>query len=219
VPFLLLGLWASRSNRQPWREAILGLPIVLYSGLFVLLVWGVGYVGRRHALAPWLPVVALAALGWRFLCMAIADWGEARNHSVLARLRTPRAVALALVVVLSISWGARDLRARRLDRAPVRLAAEWLAKNHPDSGSVAAQKLRIAYYAEAQFVPLPPGHDGLIEEHLRRRATRWVIIDDSKLDDHRGLEEGIGRWLHRVHDVPAGPRNILVLAVVDAAAQ
>lgn len=213
VPFLLLGLWASRSNRKPWREVILGLPIVLYSGLLVLLVWGVGYVGRRHALAPWLPVAGLVALGWRFLCTRMADWGDRRNVSLLSRLRTPQASVLALFVVLLICWGARDARPRRLDRAPVRLAAEWLAENHPDSGPVAAQKLRTAYYAGARFVPLSPGHDGLIAENLRQRASRWVVIDDTKLDDHLGLEEGIGIWLHRVHVVPSEGRKILVLKV------
>jgi hypothetical protein len=105
------------------------------------------------------------------------------------------------------------LRGRRLDRTPVRLAAEWLAVNRPDSGAIAAQKLRSAYYAGARFVPLPPGDDGHIEEFLRHRAARWVIIDDSKLDDHRGLEEGIGRWLQTEHVVPSEGRNILVLAV------
>lgn len=214
VPFVILGLWASRGNRRPWREAILGLPILLYSGLLVLLVWGAGYVSRRHALAPWLPVIGLSALGWHFLCTALAGWDSGRGGSLLARLRTPRAVALALVVVLMISWGARDLRPRRHERAPVRAAAEWLAQNHPNSGPVAAQKLRTAYYAGARFVPLQPGHDGLLAEYLGRRAARWVVIDDTKLDDHLGLEEGIGRWLHRVHVVPSEGRNILVLAVV-----
>jgi hypothetical protein len=186
---------------------------MLYSGLLVVLVWGAGYVGRRHALAPWLALVGLSALGWRFLCTELADWSDGRTTSRLARLRTPRAAALALVVVLLIIWGARDLRVRRFDRAPVRAAAEWLAKNHPDSGPVAAQKLRTAYYAGERFVPLPPGHNGLLSDDLRRRAARWVVIDDAKLDDHRGIEEGIGRWLRRVHVVPSGERNILVLAV------
>jgi hypothetical protein len=214
IPFAFLGLWASRTNRKPWRDATLGLPIILYSGLLVLLVWGVGYVGRRHALAPWLPVVGLAALGWRFLCTALADWDSGRGHSILPRLRAPRAIVFLLVVVLMVSWGARDLRPRRFDRAPVRAAAQWLARYHPDSGPVAAQKLRTAYYAGARFVPLQPGHDGLLAHHLRRRAARWVVIDDSKLEDHRGLKEGIGRWLHRAHVVPSEGRNILVLAVV-----
>jgi hypothetical protein len=215
LPFVLIGLWACRSNRKAWRGMTLGLPIVLYSGLLVLLVWGVGYVGRRHALAPWLPLVGLAALGWRSLCTALADWGDDRKHSRLARFRTPRAAALALAIVLLIGWGARDLRVRRPERGPVRVAAEWLAINHPASGPVAAQKLRTAYYAKERFVPLPPGHNGLLLNHLRGRAARWVVIDDSKLDDHRGLEEEIGHGLRRVHVVPAAGRNILVLAVED----
>ena len=214
IPLALVGLWASRGKRKPWHDPALALPIVLYSGLLVLLVWGAGYVGRRHALAPLLPIVGLAALGWRFLCTALAEWDGAPGGAWLARLRTTRGAVLALIVVLILSWGARDLRPRRFDRAPVRAAAEWLAKNHPQSGPVAAQKLRTAYYAGARFVPLPPGHDGLLADRLRRRATRWVVIDDSKLDDHRGLEEGIGRWLRRVHVVRSEGRNILVLAVL-----
>jgi len=213
VPFALLGLWASRSRRRPWREATLGLPIVLYSGLLVLLVWGVGYVGRRHALAPWLPIIGLCALGWRYLCTAIADWAGRRGDARLARLRSSRAAAIALVAVLVLSWGMRDLRPRRVDRAPVRAAAEWLEQNHPDSGPVAAQKLRTAYYAGARFVPLLSGHDGRLAQYLDWRAARWVVIDDAKLDDHIGLEEGIGSWLRPVHVESGNGRNVLVLAV------
>jgi len=218
LPFAIIGVWVARSKRKPWRGETIALPIALYSGLLVLLVWGAGYVGRRHALAAWLPAVGLSALGWQFLCSKLADREGGRAGSILAGLRRPRGVGVALVVVLILSWGARDLRPRRFDRAPVRAAAEWLAQNHPDSGPVAAQKLRTAYYAEARFVPLVPGHDGLLEHHLRRRAAHWVVIDDAKLDDHRGLEEGIGHWLERVHVVPSEGRNILVLAVVPEAA-
>lgn len=213
IGFAVLGVCALHSNRKSLREWTIGLPIVLYSGLLVLLVWGAGYVGRRHALPPWLPVIALAALGWKMLCTRLATRRWNRGGSLLVRLRTPRAIGVALVVVLILSWGARDLRPRRLDRAPVRGAAEWLAKNHPDSGPVAAQKLRTAYYADAEFVPLLSGHDGRLADHLRLRHARWIVIDDAKLDDHRGLEAGIGNWLQPVHAVSSEGRRVLVLAV------
>jgi 4-amino-4-deoxy-L-arabinose transferase-like glycosyltransferase len=213
MAFALLGLWSLGSNRKPTREWTIGLPIVLHSGLLVLLVWGAGYVSRRHALAPWLPVVGFAALGWRFLCTAIAARDRARGGALLARLRTPRAINIALVVLLMMGWGARDLRPRRLDRAPVRVAAEWLAENHPDSGSVAAQKLRTAYYAGATFVPLPSGRDGHLADHLRRRAARWIVIDDAKLADHQGLEAGIGRWLERIYVVSSEGRSVSIFSV------
>ncbi len=211
--FAVLGLYAFRSYRKTLCEWTIGLPIALYSGLLVLLVWGAGYVSRRYALPPWLPVIAFSALGWKSLYATIVDRSVARGSSLLARLRTPRATGVVLVVVLVIAWGARDLRPKRLDRAPVRAAAEWLAINHPKSGPVAAQKLRVAYYAGAEFVPLLSGNDGRLAHQLRSRHVRWIVIDDAKLNDHRGLEDGIGSWLQRVHSVSSGGRTVLVLAV------
>jgi hypothetical protein len=211
--FAVLGLIAFRSNRKTLREWTIGLPIALYSGLLVLLVWGAGYVSRRHALAPLLPVIAFSALGWKSLYAMLAARSLGRGGSLIARLRTSRATGVVLVVVLVIAWGARDLRPRRLDRAPVRAAAEWLAMNHPKSGPVAAQKLRVAYYAGAEFVPLLSGNDGRLAHQLRSRHVRWIVIDEAKLGDHRGLEAGIGSWLQSVHSVSSGGRTVLVLAV------
>lgn len=211
--FAVLGLWVTRSRRDPWREATIGLPILFYSGLLVILVWGAGYVSRRHALAAWLPAVGFAALGWRFVWKRLVDRARARGLSTWAGLATPRMTALFLVLTLCLVWGARDLRPRREDRAPVRLAGEWLAQNRAETGPVAAQKLRTAYYADAAFVPLPPGHDGRLEHDLRRRGARWVVIDGAKLGDHIGLEAGIGDWLRLVHEIPAEPAPVLILAV------
>jgi hypothetical protein len=204
IPFALFGVWAlTRRERRPWRGWLIGLPIVLYSGLLVLLVWGEGYVSRRHALPPWLPLLALAALGWRVAFDAL----------VARRSIASGWASVALVAILVLVWGARDLRERRVERAPVRIAAEWLAAERPESGAVAAQKLRTAYYAGADFVPLMPGLDGRLAPYLDRRKAKWVIIDEAKLADHQGLEEGLGDWLESVHSVSSDGRRILVLAI------
>ncbi|MCA9502056.1 MAG: glycosyltransferase family 39 protein [Spirochaetaceae bacterium] len=226
LPFVLGGLLVLRRREGGLgrREAIVLAPIVAYGAVLVLLVWGAGYVSRRHALASWLPAVAYAAVGWR------AGWTQ-----IVGRLVGPRdgggdraravapatGVVLALVLVLALVWGPRDLRLRRADRAGLREAAEWLARNHPSSGGVAAQKQRIAYYAHAPFVPLSAGLEGALEGRLREQGARWVVIERARLGDHLGLEAGLGGWLRPVHRVPAAPDGagvrgeVLVLEIAD----
>ncbi len=172
---------------------------------------------------PGCPSSVFAAIGWQVTASragaalsrsAVGDrllaWGRALFGS--------RAPLVLVVAVLALAWGPRDLRERRSDRALERVAAEWLKEREIRPGPVAAQKRRTAYYAGALFVPIPDGRDGLIERQLRGRDARWLIIDADKLDDHRGLAEGIGRWLAPVHAERAGSQEILVLEVIPAPA-
>ena len=210
----LIGIWASRSDpesRHPGGP--ISLVLVAYMGLLVLLVWGAGYVSRRHALPPWLPVIGYAALGAKTLWRASVVRVFQKDSAMANRLCESRTLCAAIVVALVLGWGARDFRQRRTDRIPERVAAEWLATQRPDSGAVAAQKLRVAYYAEADFVPLPSGERGRVAENLRRKNARWVVIDRDNLSHHRGLEEGLGDWLRLVHTVPFEERAILVLSI------
>ncbi len=224
--FACLGLAALglRSLRERRRfELVLGVSLVVYTGLLVLLVWGAGYVSRRHALAAWLPFSLYSAIGWQ---VAASSAGAALSksavgHRLLAWGRAlfgSRAPLVLFVGVLVLAWGPRDLRERRSDRALERAAAEWLKERETRPAPVAAQKRRTAYYAGAVFVPIPDGRDGLIERQLRGRDARWLIIDADKLDDHRGLAEGIGDWLAPVHAERAGSQEILVLELIPAPA-
>jgi hypothetical protein len=210
--FVLLGLAVLRGRGEPWRDRTIVVPTLLYCGLLVLLVWGAGYVSRRHALAFGLPWIGFAAIGWSWGLAGLLDrWRKPADER--DRVLRSRWIVIALVALLGIAWGPRDLRVRRADRAPVRAAAEWLASRHPESGPVASQKLRAAYYAEAPYVPLPPGHDGRLAEFLWSRGAHWIVIDQAKLGDHQGLSEGLGDWLTPVHRVEVAGQTALVLEI------
>jgi hypothetical protein len=84
---------------------------------------------------------------------------------------------------------------------------------------MAGQKLRVAYYAGAPFVPLPSGREGALESSLRERGARWIVIDAEKLGDHLGLSEGIGAWLKPLHRVEARGRVAVVLEIRPEAAR
>jgi len=207
--FACLGLWGLRGRADRVREATYALPALAYVGVLVLLVWGAGYVARRHALAPLLPLTAYAVLGWqRFHAAAVARF--AGTGPVRAG---PRALVIGLVIALGVVWGARDLRERRADRVPVRAAAEWLATRMGEGQRVAAQKLRVAYYARGRFVPLPSGMDEPIRNSLQREAADWVVIDEERMRQHTGLAEGVGDWLEVAHVETGGGRRVFVLEV------
>lgn len=209
--FAVLGLWALRGRMRRMREAAFFLPAVAYSVVLILLVWGAGYVARRHALAGLLPLTAYAALGWRSLVETIMlRWGYSEPERFVPG-RAATAIFVALALVLAVAWGPRNLRDRREDRAAVRAAAEWLAENGGTGDRVGAQKLRIAYYAKGLFVPLPSGTGVPIKESLEARGVEWLVIDEVRLDEHRGLSTGLGNWLQIVHVEARAGRRALVL--------
>jgi len=213
---------SNQRSKERGTTQLLLVTTLLYGGLLVLLVWGAGYVSRRHALPFMLPWIGFAALTVDGLLGtgsgrgAVSDEHATGEHATGVRAR--RGVALVLIAGLLLGWGTRDLRLRRGERSAVREAATWLARSHPDSGPVAGQKLRVAYYAGAPFVPLPSGRDGSLESSLRGRGARWIVIDAGKLGDHLGLSEGIGAWLMPLHRVEARGRVALVLEMQPQAA-
>jgi hypothetical protein len=220
--FVVLGFWASRGRERGWHERTIVVVTVVYGALLVLLVWGAGYVSRRHALAFVLPWIGFAAFGWQwamgaaFDSIRLAHFG--RRFGARDACRRSRWTLWALIVVLGLVWGPRDLRMRRADRAPVRAASEWLARHHPDSGPVASQKLRAAYYAGAPYVPLMSGLDGRLEQGLRDRGARWIVIDEARFGDHLGIEEGIGEWLRPAYRAQVGTQAAVVLEILPSPA-
>jgi hypothetical protein len=209
--FAALGVGLFRKPLKIEREAAVFAPAILYTGVLILLFWGAGYVARRHALAALLPLCAYAAIGWRVACTGAVDRFLEGHEAMASRLKSPVGVCLLLVLALGIVWGPRDVRPRRLERTPMRSAAEWLGRHDPISQPVAAQKLRVAYYAGARFVPLPSGTNGAIERQLRALGAHWVVIDEAQLENHRGLAEGLDDWLVPVHTVKSDGHRVLVL--------
>jgi 4-amino-4-deoxy-L-arabinose transferase-like glycosyltransferase len=214
--FVVIGCCVLRDRPiDVWRVGTIGLPIALYSGLLVLLVWGAGYVSRRHALPVWIPLLGLAALGWQTVGRSIAEQWEGRSGrgESLSETARRRIICASLVLLLALVWVPRDMRVRRGDRIALRTAAEWIARTQPSEGSVAAEKLRLAYYAQAAYVPLVARQGETLETSLRRAGTKWVVVDESRLGRIPGLEAGIGLWLTEIHRVEQEDRRALVLAM------
>jgi hypothetical protein len=224
--FVVIGIAMLRRERgPPWRAATFALPVVLYSALLVLLVWGAGYVSRRHALPALMPLLGFAAVAWQRLGQAVisrwARWAAASGtRPESGSLRGPfsdtasaRIATGALIIVLALAWGPRDLRERRSDRIALREAAEWIGARFANPGPLAAEKLRMAYYADAAYVPLRAGAGESLETTLLRGGADLLLVDGDRLDRYPGLVDGMGSWLREIHSVEHDDRRALVFEI------
>ena len=217
IGFVLLGIFSLRGwpGRRGWFLAGFAL---LYAGVLYALAMNAGYVSRRHALPPLTPLFGYAAVG----AVALAAWGLRG----VARLRArPEAVgqltALATAaLVVAAMWLPRDLRSRRDERLAERLAAEWLRSEDPGAHAVGAGRLRVAYYAGAEFVPIPPLGSGQDEApllgYLQALGARYVIVDESLAAQHRGLRQAQAAGMRLMHREQARGYSAAVFEVPPA---
>jgi 4-amino-4-deoxy-L-arabinose transferase-like glycosyltransferase len=219
IVLVLLGIFSvrGRPGRRGWFVFSF---VALYGALLYALAMNSGYVSRRHALPPLVLLLGYAGLGSVVFCGALVDaWSRLSSRRPHAG-REAAALATATVLIAAM-WLPRDLRSRRDERLAERLAAEWLRAEDPEVQSIGAGRLRVAYYAGAEFVPIPPlgtpGASAPLLGYLQALGARYVIIDEAVAAEHGGLvqaREGGMQLMHREHargysaavfSVPAAP--------------
>lgn len=196
VALVAFGLWAAW-GRPGMRGRYIGALAVLYLLVLYGLAFSSGYVSRRHALPPLLPLFGYAGLGGLAIGAAIARWRGAPGRAGLAG---------ALVIAVFAAGELSAQRApNRLDELAMRRAAEWLRDHAPAPGPVAAPRQRFGYYAGRPYVPLAGVAEDSLARYLSGAHARYVLLDDAdqvaalrRSEAQRGAE-GIGvRVLHQV---------------------
>lgn len=184
------GLVACR-GRPGARGVYVLASILLYAGVLYALTASSGYVSRRHALPPLLPLFGYAGAGALAAGAWLARAARAPERGVLAG---------ALVVAVFAAGEVAGGRApKRLDALAGRRAAEWLRDHAPQRGRLAASRQRLGYYAEMPYVPLAGIADGALGRYLSRVGARYVLIEEpGRLEALRRAEGDAVRVLHRV---------------------
>jgi hypothetical protein len=174
--------------------------------------WNVGYLSRRHLLPPLVVTFGYAALG------VDALGGLAARALARTRLRiAPTVAGAALLGIVALANGGKALRAERSDGLAERRAAEWVRERDAAPGFVAASRRRVAYYAGARWVALPPAFEPGTFEEMRRIGVRYVILDDAERARHPGLVEAEPTRLRLVHRAEAAGRSASVWEVAPSA--
>jgi hypothetical protein len=201
----LAAAWGRPGARGLYVAAIVGAYVVVLYALTA----SAGYVSRRHALPPLLPLFGYAGLG----ALAAGAWlGRAAG--------APRRAALTGALVLA-GFMAGELflqRApKRLDELALRRGAEWLRAHAPGPGRLAAPRQRLGYYAELPFVPLGGIADEALDRYLSLAGVRYVLLDERESVEalrRAGAEPGAGGGGVRVlHHVEAAGREAWVLEI------
>lgn len=207
LALLAAGLVAAR-GRPGARGGFALAFLALYLAVLYSLTASTGYVSRRHALPPLLPLFGYAGIG----ALALGAW--------LARaLGAPQRGALAGVLVL-VGFAAGELSAslspKRLDQLAGRRAAEWLRDHAPAPGRLAASRQRLGYYAQLPFVPLAGIADDALPRYLSRADVRYVLVEEpGRLAALRRVE---GDGVRVLFEAEAGGARAWVVERVPAAA-
>lgn len=187
---VLFGLLAARG-----RPSDRGLYVASIASLYLVVLYALtlssGYVSRRHALPPLLPLFGYAGLGG----LALGAW-------LARRARAPRRAALAgTLVIAAVVAGELALQRapKREEDLAMRGAAEWLREHAPAPGAVAAPRQRFGYYAEMPYVPLAGIADESLARYLSSTQARYVLLEDAA--QVAALERAEGSGVRRLHHV------------------
>jgi hypothetical protein len=218
---ILVGLFAARG--RPARRGWFVLTLVgVYSAMLFALTASQGYVSRRHALPPLVPLFGYMAIG----AVAIGAW-------IARSARWPRAarpIAAGLVACLAVAevWTQRE--PRREEERAARSAAEWLRANAAPGGLL-ADRVRLGYYAGMPYITLgridaailrPPAGETPdrelareLDRELEAAGVRYILLDEPS--DIETLREVAGDRLRPLHRAVAGGREAWVFERVAAA--
>jgi 4-amino-4-deoxy-L-arabinose transferase-like glycosyltransferase len=208
APLLLIGALSPRRRPGFRGRFVLGF-VLLYLAVLYSLAFGAGYVSRRHALPPVALTLGYVALG----ATRVGGWIAAA-----ARLASrPPWLAAALGAALAVAISApKALAPRRTGERAERLAAEWLRDRAPPRAALAASRLRIAFYADAPYVPLPPDGAGPPLAYLQAAGARYMIVDEAILEARAALREAARDAMRVVYRTEAGGERVAVFAIGQA---
>jgi hypothetical protein len=205
---LAIGLYAARG--RPRRRGVFVLALAaFYTAVLYALTIEVGYVSRRHALPPLLPLLGYAGLG----ALAIG--------ARLARDRlAPGAIATALVLAVAAGEIASQWSPRRAEERAALSAAHWL-RDRGASGSLVTDRMRLGYYAGMAYVPFVRADDAALRSFFDRAldpargqaGARFVLLDDP--EDVAAVQRAAGSRLRLVHQAEEGGRRAWVFERTD----
>ncbi|HME73839.1 MAG TPA: glycosyltransferase family 39 protein [Myxococcota bacterium] len=204
--FGIFSCWGRPGPRAVFVLAFLGLYLAVLFGLALH-----GYVSRRHALPPLVLTFGYAALGLPVLGETLVSVGG-RLFRGKATPRPRLALGLGLLCLLAPSLG-KELRPHDHAGLAERRAAEWLRAERLAPGPVAASKDRVAYYADAPFVPLRHAPDAGLVTDLKARGARYLIVEEDGGEGSRAARRAQEGGLPLLHQLEAGGRKAWVYAL------
>lgn len=215
---LAAGLVAARG--RPTQRAFFVAAIAgAYAVLLYTLTFSMGYVSRRHALPPLLPLFGYVGLGALALGSWLANLSRRRENAWLHRL-SPRGIAVSIAMLVAVGELATQREPRREEDGAARAAAEWL-RDHRPPAPLATTRLRLGYYAGMPYVPLvrveAMTSESQFDDYLDEVGARYLLLDDA--GELEAVRRVAGERLTVLHSVRRGGREAWVFERVESPAK
>lgn len=204
----LLGVGLLAARGRPTRRAVFVAVIAgLYAGVLYALTLQSGYVSRRHALPPLLPLFGYVGLGACAMGAALAS---------RTAWRAPAASLIATGIAAIVVGGelASQRAPRRHEERAARAAAEWL-RAHAAPGLLATDRSRLGYYAGMPYIPLQRVDAASLASLLDQHGVRYLLSDDPM--EIGALQRAGGPRIRPIHSVRVGEREAWVFERVESA--
>ena len=207
------------TGRPSQRGFFVGAIVVAYAGLLYALTFFMGYVSRRHALPPLVPLFGYVGLG----AFALASWFVSfcsRRGIAWPGHASPVWIAASIAALVGLGELATQREPRRAEDRAARSAAEWL-RDHRPPAPLAANRLRLGYYAGMPYVPLvrvdSVSAESQLDAYLDGAGVRYLLLDDPReLETVRRVE---GTRLRPLHSIRQGGREAWVFERVEPLAE
>jgi len=214
---LVAGLVAAR-GRPSQRAFFVAAVAAAYAVVLYTLTFSMGYVSRRHALPPLLPLFGYVGLGALALGSWLANPSWRRGRAWLGRA-SPLAIGVSIAALVAVGELGTQRAPRREEDGAARAAAEWL-RDHRPPAPLATTRLRLGYYAGMPYVPLvrveAMGLESQLDEYFDEVGVRYVLLDDS--EEVEAVRRVEGDRLTVLHSVRRGEREAWVFERVESPA-
>jgi 4-amino-4-deoxy-L-arabinose transferase-like glycosyltransferase len=199
----LLGLYKRVSTPHSKADIISALWfLAAFCGLFFY-VMRIHYLGTRHGLLMVFPALAWAGVGFFEIRERIRKWfGGMELFQRYARLDTLFLIILILIVLIP-----QTVFSYRYDKVELKKAGIVLKNMGFSNATFIVQPTlnRVAFYADAESVPLPDKIDNnVMKELVTKHRAQLLIIDERTIDEYiPGIRKIIGQPMFEKLIIPA----------------
>ena len=155
---------------------------VTYIPLYLLLLNFAGYLQTKNIFPILVPSLIWSGVGFEEFVGRGKNW--IRKYSFPFKEAVLRRIGLLMIVLIIMTMLFIGLGPQREDKLELKKIGLWLKNNGYVNSIILGQTdlMRLAFYAESEFIPIPKGSCEDIIEFAKKRRANLLVIDKRVMD-------------------------------------
>jgi 4-amino-4-deoxy-L-arabinose transferase-like glycosyltransferase len=178
----ILGLVKRRIVPYRLDEFLLFTIYITFIPLFFLILIASAYLQTKNTFPLLVPSLIWSGVGFEEFVGKIKTWVQ--KYSFPSKEWNLRHIGLLIIVLITIAMLLMGLRPQRKDKLDLKEIGSWLKNNGYANSMILgrAELMRLAFYADSEFIPIPKGSYENIIKFARERKARLLVIDKEVMD-------------------------------------